>query len=395
MVVINLQEVVVAVTKNQNTLGRLGSAAMLLPAISSQAATIDDNTIVDVQSSFYRESDQRMNVDVYEAQIDMPVSDQNKLSLGFIVDVISGASPMFNMKQQDGSIRQIISGASIKEQRDVVNVALQQLIDNNTALNFSVGVSDENDYLSRYGKIALSRDMNQKMTTVFGSLSYASDKIQVKSIALDERKRTTQFSLGATQIIDARSLVSINMGYAENNGYQSDPYKYVYSTISGIASDSRPRGRHQYSALAQYVRNFDQFNHAALHLDYRYYRDNWQVDSHMAQVTWHQPLAQDWEIVPQIRYYSQSAAYFYQHYFDTTLDNYHSSDYRLADFGALSAGIYLRKNLYAQSIHSDIKLKIGMDYYDRRARYALKGDTSVTFADYSSIMLSAKLQMLF
>ncbi|MFK5895264.1 MAG: DUF3570 domain-containing protein [Pseudomonadota bacterium] len=386
-----------AVTKKSSILARLSCAALSLPAIAmqAQAARIDEEIHTDFQLGHYSESDQRMEIDIYEVSLSAPVGEKMSLNLGLIKDVISGASPMFNIKDADGNVKQILSGASIKEERNVVDLGMNYYFDQ-VDLGFSVGVSEEYDYLSEYMQTGLSWDLNNKMTTLFSSLSLAWDDIEPTGKNFTEKKKKQQLSMGLTQILSEKSLFSSNLSYSKDSGYLSDPYKSVFFTSSGLAADFRPDSRYKWSWLNRYIYSFAQFNHAALHFDYRFYHDSWDINAHTFEIKWHQPINQGWELVPRLRYYSQDAANFYQPYFNS-VDNqdFYSSDYRMANFGAISMGLNITKELYQSSSTSKFDFRAGIEYYDRKASYQLGSGNSDNFADYDSYLMSVSIKYSF
>jgi len=395
----------VVATKNKSekkksrtsVLSRLSCVALALPGITSQveAARVDEAIHTDFQMAKYSESDERMEVEVFEAAFSAPIGDNMDMSIDVIKDVIAGASPQFNIIGADGKPEQILSGASIREERDVVNVGFNYYWES-ISLGLSAGLSDENDYLSRYAKGQINWDLNKKMTTLSASFSTSFDKIEPTEESFQEDKRTFQYMLGITQIIDENSLFNSNLSYSKNRGFLSDPYKKVFFTGAGIGLDKRPESRYQWAWLGRYVRTFKELNKAALHFDYRFYQDNWGVSSHTFEVNWHQPLGQGWELVPRVRYYTQNAADFYQPYFDTPEGlNAYSSDYRLADFGAWSGGLNLVNHYEQSGKPGKIKVRVGFEFYDRRASYHWSSNDSDDFADYHSLMISAGLKFEF
>ncbi len=386
-----------AVTKPSRILANLTCAALALPGLNQQAgaARIDEDIHTDVQYGHYAESDDRMQVEIYEASLAAPVGEKFSVNLGLIKDLVSGASPMFNIKGADGKPQQVLSGASIKEERNVVNLGMSYYLEE-TTLNLSGGVSRENDYISEYVQGGFSWDTNQKMTTLFSTLSLSWDEIEPTKKFFTEKKKTHQLLLGVTQILDEKSLFSSNITYSDNNGYLSDPYKYVFFGRAGLRPDKRPENRYMFSWLNRYILSFNKLNQAAWHLDYRFYNDNWGIQSHTLETTWHQPLAQGWEIIPRLRFYTQDAADFYQHYFDDyTGQPYYTSDYRMANFGAITAGINLTKAFHTKSAQSRFLFRAGFEYYDRRASYHWGNADSDAFADYNSYLFTIAVKYTF
>jgi len=103
--------------------------------------------------------------------------------------------------------------------------------------------------------------------------------------------------------------------------------------------------------VRRYLPNLD----AAVHVDYRLLADSWDIFSNTLDVDYYQNWAPNWnffskngiafQVVPGIRYYQQTAAYFYEipdvnstsgavYTVDST--TYYSSDPRLSGYGAIA-----------------------------------------------------------
>ncbi|HXG28981.1 MAG TPA: DUF3570 domain-containing protein, partial [Nevskiales bacterium] len=105
---------------------------------------------------------------------------------------------------------------------------------------------------------------------------------------------------------------------------------------------------------------------AALHADYRLYDDDWDVTAHTLDLAWHQNLPGGWRVVPGLRWYSQSQAFFYEPFYAAPRgDGFASSDYRLSPFGALSLSLGVNKAV------DGWVLSLRYENYDSDERYAL------------------------
>jgi len=384
---------------SKTLVNRLSLAALALPGLMqpAQAERSEETYNTGFQYGHYEESGDRMKVDVFELSAAAPIGKAFTASLDLIRDTMSGASPVFNVRDADGQVRQQISGASIVDQRDVVNVGFSYAMESVT-LGLTGGVSGENDYLSRYFGTNLSWDLS-KSTTLSASASYAFDDVFPVGRTYRKSKFNQQYLLGVTQVIDKNSLLQSNMTFGYNQGFLSDPYKQVFvenAVGSSILDDVRPDKKFQWAWLTRYARHFKDLNRAALHADYRFYVDDWGVVSHMVETSWDQPIADDWQLTPRFRYYTQYEANFYSAIFDgATIGRYHSSDYRLAGFGTLGGGIKLSKNFIMSGLIKDIKLQAAFDYFDRKASYQLGGNDSGGFDDYSFYMVTASVNVKF
>ncbi|MDP2902252.1 MAG: DUF3570 domain-containing protein [Methylovulum sp.] len=408
-----------------NILACLNCAALALLSLdAANAGRVEETYNADFQYGHYSESGSRIDANVFEGVLAVPLGKALTASVNVVSDVISGASPTQNMKNAKGGITQIISGASqyalksgcgssICEQRDAVNPSLTYFFDN-ASVNLGGGFSEENDYTSRYFNTNLSVDFNKKLTTLNVGGSVAFDEVSPVNFNGDCNpkcsKTSQQYLLGVSQIINKDSLLQSNVTLAYHHGYLSDPYKSVvfYDTrfqpfaFNGLlfgssARDTRPRDKFQGAWLTQYIRHFGQLNDAALHVDYRFSVDDWGVNSHTTEFSWHQPIVAGWQVIPRFRYYSQDAADFYAPVFNGNLSDFtvYSSDYRLAGFGALSGGIKISKELTELHSLHQLKFQAGIEYYDHKAAYQWGGDNLGPFADFSYYLVTASINLKF
>lgn len=400
-----------------NALTKLNLAALALTGVmqDANAGRVEETYNGDFQYGHYSESGNRMSVDIFDMAVSAPIGKSMTFAASAVRDVISGASPLTNKKNAQGQVYQVLSGASgnakispchnsICDQRDGVNSGLTYFFDN-AALNIGGGFSQEQDYTSRYANSNLSWDFNKKLTTLNMGGSVAFDVVEPtnfnKDCGKDCHKTSQQYLLGVSQVIDKDSLLQLNMTFNYSEGYLSDPYKQVWFyndlAVSDIQSDKRPREKTQWAWLAQYVRHFDVLNDAALHADYRFATDDWGINSHTTELSWHQPIADGWQVIPRFRYYSQDRADFYAPVFSGSHKNYsaYSTDYRLAGFGAISGGIKLSKTFTEVKSIEQLKFQTGVEYYDHSASYQLGGNNTGSFADFSYYLVNASISLKF
>ena len=93
-----------------------------------------------------------------------------------------------------------------------------------------------------------------------------------------------------------------------------------------------------------------------LHLAYRYYTDDWDVDSHTLDVAYRFNFASTKYLEPKIRLYHQTQADFYQNEFfadvpgtpnvENLFPQYISADYRLDEFNSISVNNYDFDSIY-------------------------------------------------
>lgn len=306
-------------------------------------------------------------------------------------------------------------------------------------LAFSGGISDEPDFLSNFGSINLSHELNNKLTTL--SIGYNGSSNQISRSTdhvhgsgtehthggndspnypkLNETSYFNGINLGLSQILSKNTLFQSTAGYTNQSGYLSNPYKYVYirgevtaeeyyeieQASTGAPFDwnsvtqlemvgielfreARPDQRNLFS-LSNRINHYIPELDATAHADYRFFTDDWGVNSHTLELKWFQSLPNGFTVTPSFRYYTQSQADFFAPYFlAPRADGYYTSDFRMADFGAVSGGV-----TFSKQFSKGITLDAGFEYYTRQSDLTLGGGQDTSYADYSYYMVHAGLNV--
>lgn len=326
----------------------LSSTALALPGIALAAAPPTQST-ASYKLSNYQEDDlsrseapfgelERYDIDVHQFQLVSPISRNMSLQVDANYESLSGASPWFTSRGLDGEPIVNLSGASgIRDQRREISIGSRYYLDSGSVAG-NIGYSEEDDYRSVYFGINAERDFNNELTTLSAGFSHASDDIFPTDALLfnrveNENKKSDSAYVSLSQIINQVSSFQVAFSVTEQSGFLSDPYKL---------RDSRPDEKTQL-ALSTAYRRFFVGADAALHVNYRYYHDDFGISSHTGEFAWHQNIGSRLQLVPALRYYSQSAADFFTNVDDVLkpLNEFQSSDYRLAAFGAVSGSLSL------------------------------------------------------
>lgn len=292
----------------------------------------------------------RYQIDVYQINLAAPVGETKDVALDLAVETMSGASPWSVVPDDDGELELLMSEASIEDTR--VDALLSGNFYNpNGKSTLSGGISIEDDYRAVNVGASMERSFESKHTTLFGGLGVSIDEVdpveEHDNFTFDSQffvdrdkdyKQGYTVNAGISRIINRFAIIQSSLTYKHSRGYLDDPYKLVYfEDIGSFRADRRPGSRHQLSWLTRFRRHSPRF-HGTLHLDYRFYVDSWDIQSHTADLAWYQDIF-DWaQFVPSLRYYSQDEAKFYQPYFDEVPSvEHYSSDYRLSGYGAIAA----------------------------------------------------------
>ncbi len=288
---------------------------------------------------------ERYSVSTHQALLAAPLTEHIDFSLEVTHETMSGASPWYTAPDAAGSPIQILSGATIEDQRNDVLLTTNYYLDN-ARLGVTTGYSTENDYSAINLAFDGETHFNEKNTTLSGGVGMSYDEINPTDPQLDptrpehEKKQTYSLNVGLAQILNRRSVVQSSLSYAFGTGYLSDPYKKVFAVGGTFYPDERPGARHAIAWLTRYRRHIEEFE-ATMHLSYQYYVDTWEVSSHTIEFSWYQSYGDNLQITPTVRYYTQNEADMYVSYLPITSNGSgeFSSDYRLSTYGALGLGL--------------------------------------------------------
>jgi hypothetical protein len=318
-------------------LAALTAAAMALPGVHARAAdTPGENPWgVDATHLEYSESGSRMRVRVNQASAVVSVGESFQLKANGIQDLMSGASPVFNAPGPEGKPQQVLTGASVRDNRKAGDIGASLIFGDNQ-VTVRQGWSSENDYKSTWTSVEGRRDLNAKNTTLAVGVAFSDDGVSSHDAPDDFRTRIKRdFFAGVTQIIDERSLVALSLEYSYSNGFLSDPYKLVFVQSAGLLRDARPDQRRQTAATVKYLTYVPAID-SALQAVGSLSTDNWGIRSGAFELQWKKELPGEWRVDAGARYYTQSSADFYAPLFLTAPSDAHSSDYRLAGFGSIA-----------------------------------------------------------
>lgn len=331
-------------TSNSPLTRRLGVALASLPIYQNALADAPPAfSEIGIRYSHYDEdalpesklifgSRNRYEIDVTQLWFETPVGGSWSVAMDIQNDSMSGASPWFVGTNIDGQPGVIMSGASIHDNRVEVGVTTRYFWADGNA-GFNVSQSKEDDYEARSLSFDVAWNSNDDSRTWSASVSSSNDTVQpVKEnipVFIDREDLDTQSGyFGVSQILSSTAIARIGLGYTISKGYLSDPYKL---------NDTRPN-RHERVTLSGGYRRYFIEQRGALHIDYRYYDDDWGTDSHTVEVAWHQDIKQH-SLKPYIRYYRQDRADFFQNIADLS-QPFFADDYRLSAYDATTMGLH-------------------------------------------------------
>ena len=369
---------------------------------------------VDAQFLFYKESGGRTQVlnPLILWNQDLGTAGQLSLDLGY--DSISGASPTGAYPTSDvttsasGTVTASgkIPQASYQDTRKSVGLSYGRRFGANLP-TVTLTYAKENDYTAR--GIAISDAwtlMGERATLHFGVAISRDIVSPVKNpetnptgAALNYPKNTNGFSLGWTWIFGERDLADVSVSLMNLSGYLNDPYKVVPIGPPDATQDvpeARPDTRSRRAVVAKYSHAF--LWGASVNVLYRFYDDNWSITANTLDVTYNQKFGPDWIVSPEIRFYTQTGAYFFANRFPAPL-TYMSADYRLSPFSSFMGGLTLSRRLY-DSITANLGATVLSQHSNDPIPLVVttpgaRGATSVSAADMNVVTVTFGLTWLY
>jgi hypothetical protein len=250
-----------------------------------------------------------------------PVGEATRVDVVYTVDVWTSASI---------DIRTSASKAVTEQRDEIVLGATHEQGDLTLTGNYRF--STEPDYESHGGSLGVAYDFAENSATLALNASATFDEVgRVGDPRFARDARTLSARASFTQVVDPQTLVQAIYEYGLSTGYLSSPYRYVgigspdggcrlppqplaawaigTSRLTYCLPERSPDERWRH-ALA--VRGRRALGEAwSLGLDYRFYIDGWELDSHTANAELAWSPAAETVLALRYRYYLQSAAAHY------------------------------------------------------------------------------------
>jgi hypothetical protein len=355
-------------------------ALFLLLASPRPAARAEDSISYKLEN--YTEAGGRVGVQTQGIVASQAIGADLQFGLTAVTDAIAGATPTgLPAPAATGQVPL----AHLSDHRKAWEADLARQF---SRINVAVGLSEsrEHDYVSRGWSLNSLTDFNEKNTTLLAGVAGHEDDVETfydpqRAYA---KKHALNAILGVTQLLDARTSVTLNVTWGRETGYLSDQYKLVDQNIEVLPgvffplvfAENRPGEHNTGIVYASMNRAFPSL-HGALEGSYRYFRDTYGIAANTFELTWMEKLGERFTLGPDLRYYEQSAAKFY--FYDLSATDIipttvpvpsgpaYSSDYRLS---SLYTTTYGAKAVWKPRAWLELDLA-----YDR---YAMRGRDGVT-----------------
>jgi len=213
--------------------------------------------------------------------------------------------------------------------------------------------SDESDYQAKTMFAAISHDMCGDLTTVgfgdkkgenkvFRNVKH-SEGVVANDPAFAETMDSQSFNVSLSQIITKNLILAGQYEVVTDEGFLRSPYRsiryFVTPTTQALAPEKYPntRSSNAVSIRAKYFLPY----RAAIDTMYRFYTDTWGILGHTAELGYVHPTNNErWIFEARVRYYTQTAADFYQDIFPRAdYANFMARDKELGTYTAITTGL--------------------------------------------------------
>jgi hypothetical protein len=275
------------------------------------------------------------------------LADKVSLTASYYVDSVSNAS-----------IDVVTTASPYREQRTEYGLGADYAY-RDSRITLVTSSSREGDYTAnRYG-MDIAQETFGGMTTVSLGFTRGDDQIgKTNAPEFSDTATHWQYRLGATQILSPRWIMSANAEVLADDGFLGSPYR-IARVFGAAVPERTPRTR---SARAVKLRLIGDLNaRDALHLDYRYYWDTWDIKAHTVEAGYSRHFGDQLLADTSLRYYKQDRALFYSDNASAET-TFISRNRQLSTFNSIGLGAKVAYTVRKAPGPLEIKLNAAYEY---------------------------------
>jgi hypothetical protein len=329
---------------------------------------------VEARGNYYWEQSTRVVAPAIHAELESP--EGVRLNGHYLVDSITSASQAAGT-QEDVAFTEIRHDFSLGGGYEFDLGEAQLRLDGNMDFSF------EPDYRSVGAGINAALSLDQRATTLRARVFYihddVSEKVRGGPSGISDRGQVGELNGIATTLVWDQVLapnLTAQVGYdlVYLTGFLQNAYRRI--AVQGTPRDENHPGTRWRHAVSGRLAWFYRPTRTAFHAMYRAYVDSWDVSALTPEARVYQELGAFAQLRLRYRYYTQTAAYFYEansaNY--TLTEQYVSADPKMSRFHSHLAGIQLllkMEFLEGTSLHffREASLDLNFDYIWRTNRF--------------------------
>jgi hypothetical protein len=296
---------------------------------------------------------------IFEPQVEVNASqgDRVKHNLWIPIDIVTAASP---------HAIDVLTSASRHVEAGSLDWAATYKNDPTTDLTVRSGLHLENPFRSWHGGLAASRAFAEGNTVLSAGLLEVFDWFDRFDIHGGRHGRTdrssTTANAGLTQILTPTTIANVNYGITVQRGELGNTWNSVPLMTGDRGPELLPGERVRHAVVGR-AAQFLPWN-GALHLDYRFYADDWGVIAHSVEGEILQRLSPSVYVGATYRFHRQRGVSFF-----TTLANpeanLRTADSDLASFDAQTVGGKVAIDVPVDADFRTLHVEVGVDRYVR------------------------------
>jgi hypothetical protein len=270
-----------------------------------------------------------------------------------------------------------ISSASYSDKRIYPSLSWSRTNEKNgTTIGATGSLSTEFDYFSLGGGVNgyktskdKSRQLGLKLQTYQDAVTliFPIEQRAGKNNGATQARKTYSAELSLSQIINQRLQILLLMDLAYQNGLLSLPFNRVYFSDKDVGIERLPSSRFKIPVSIR--ANYFLGDRTIIRMYYRYYKDDWGLSAHTAELETAVKLTPFISVSPFYRYYTQTAIdYFAAYGQHNKQESYYSSDYDLSKFNShfFGAGFRIISPDGLLGIHKFNTFEIRYGHYSRQ-----------------------------
>ena len=275
------------------------------------------------------------------------LADKVSLTASYYVDAVSNAS-----------IDVVTTASPYREQRTEYGLGADYAY-RDSRITLATSTSREGDYTANRFGLDIAQETFGGMTSVSLGFTRGNDQIgKTNAPEFAETATHWQYRLGVTQILSPRWIMSANAEVLSDDGFLGSPYR-IARVFGAAVPERTPRTR---SGRAVKFRVLGDLNaRDAMHLDYRYYWDTWDIKAHTVEAGYTRHFGDLWLADTALRYYTQSRALFYSDNAGSET-SYVSRNRQLSTFNSIGLGAKVAYTLRHAVGPYDVKINAAYEY---------------------------------
>lgn len=251
-----------------------------------------------------------------------------------------------------------------------------------TTLSAGISTSSESDYESKGATIDFAKKTKNKSGEfTLKSQIYLDQVSIIKPFELrssnprdyyhysTKPRNTFSLSLSYSQVVNQRLQFMLLVDLVQQNGYLSLPFYRVYFKDSTVHMETLPNSRFKIPLGIRL--NYFAGDKVIVRTYYRFYRDDWGVNAHTAEVEFALKITPFFSVSPFYRFYKQTATFYFAAYrTHDSSDHYYTSNYDFSRFNSNFFGVGLQlkptKGIFRNKHFSALAVRYG--HYEKNVQ---------------------------